>query len=130
MGLKIFQILIFLGTIIAWISLGLIIFYFDPGQISLLGLTIFYVNLFLVLSGTIFIISDFLKSKIFRRQLLVNRVRISVRHAGLFSILVIGWGILKTQGLLQWWNLALLIMILAVLEFFFISSQKQRIVNE
>ena len=119
MGLKIFKILVLLGTVIVWVNISLIIFYFDPEQISLIGLSIFYASLFLALSGTIFLTSDFLKSKIFRKQLLMNRVRVSVRHAGLFSVLIIGWAILKSQNLLQWWNLVLLLMILAVLEFFF-----------
>lgn len=125
MSTKIFSVLVLVGTVFSWLAWGMVIFYFDPSQIGLLGFSIFYLSLFLALSGIIFTILDRLKAKFFRKQLLLSRLRSSVRHAILFSILIIGWGFLKSQNLLSWWVLPLFILILTGLEFFFISSQKK-----
>lgn len=124
MSLKVFLALIIIGTIVSWINFGLVIFYFDPQQTSFLGFSLFYLSLFLGLSGAIFLFSDWLKAKIFKNQLPFYRLKTSGRQAILFTILLIGWAFLKSHGLLRWWNLILLILILATLEFFFISSQK------
>lgn len=125
MSFKSFFFLIILGTVMSWIAWGMVIFNFDPNQISLLQFIAFYVSLFMALGGSIFIVVDWLKSKIFRRQLLVFRVRASIRHGILFSILLLGWAFLQSQNLLAWWVLLLLILVLTVLEFFFISLQRK-----
>lgn len=125
MRFKSFFLLIILGTVLSWIAWGMVIFNFDPNQISLLQFIAFYISLFMALGGTIFIVIDWLKSKVFRRQLLVFRVRASIRHGILFSILLLGWAFLKSQNLLAWWVLLMLILILTVLEFFFISLQRK-----
>lgn len=125
MSFKSFFFLIILGTVMSWIAWGMVIFNFDPNQISLLQFIAFYVSLFMALGGTIFIVIDWLKSKVFRRQLLVFRVRASIRHGILFSILLLGWAFLQSQNLLAWWVLLLLILVLTVLEFFFISLQRK-----
>jgi len=118
-------VLIVLGTIISWLGLGMIILYFDPAQTSFLGFSLFYLSLFLGLSGIIFLLANWLKVKLFKRQLVFIRVKNSLRHAILFTVLFIGWAFLKSHDLLRFWNLLLLILILAVLEFFFISAQKK-----
>ena len=71
MSLKIFLILIVLGTIFSWIAWGMVIFYFDPEKIDVLGFGIFYLSLFLGLSGLFFSVSNWLKAKIFQKQLLL-----------------------------------------------------------
>lgn len=126
MNFKFFLALIILGTIIALASFVLVIFYFDPTQIGFAGFALFYLTLFLALSGVIFLISDSLKAKFNKKLLLYQRLRTSVRHAIFFSLLITGWAFLKASGLLRWWNLLLFILILTLLEFFFISTQKQK----
>lgn len=126
MSYRVFLSLIILGSIISWLSLGLIIFYFDPQKISFVGFSLFYASFFVSLGGLIFLVTNFLKRKFFKDQLLYYRVRNSVRHAIFFSILIIGWAFLKSHDLLRWWNILLLILILTILEFFFISLNKER----
>lgn len=129
MSFKSFFLLIILGTVLSWIAWGMVIFNFDPNRVSWLQFIAFYVSLFMALGGSIFIIIDWLKSKIFKRQLLIFRVRASIRHGILFSILLLGWAFLRSQGLLAWWVLLLLILILTVLEFFFISLQRKSFID-
>ncbi|MAF13395.1 MAG: hypothetical protein CMI53_00675 [Parcubacteria group bacterium] len=125
MSQRVFVVLIVLGTVIASLSWAMIIFYLDPEYTNFFGFSLFYLSFFLTLSGIIFIISDTIKARLFRRQLVYSRLKTSIRQAILFSTLIIGWLFLRSQGLLRWWNILLLILILTALEFFFISSQKK-----
>jgi len=125
MSYKLFSVFVFLGTIISWLSLVMMIFYFNPAETGFLGFSLFYLGLFLALSGLIFIVSDKFKKKIFKKQLLFNRLRVSLRHAILFTVLILSWLFMRSTDLLRWWNLLLLVLILAALEFFFMSYQKQ-----
>ena len=124
MPIKLFSLLILVGTIMAWTAWTMVVVYFNPEQAGILVFIVFYLSLLLSLAGSFYLISDWLKSKIFRRQLLLPRLRASIRHAIFLTLIIITWAILKSQGLLSWWALSLLILIFTVLEFFFISSHK------
>lgn len=125
MSLKSFFLLIILGTIFSWLAWGMVIFNFDPAQIGWMEFISFYISLFLALIGSLLIIMDWFKSKVFRRQLLVFRVRTSVRHGILFSVLLVVWAFLQSQSLVTWWVLLLLVLAITILEFFFISLQRK-----
>ena len=125
MNYKLFLFLILAGTVIAWAMWGAVILNFDPFQTGFLGFAVFYLTLFLGLSGLIFLASTFLKAKLIKKQTPYQRLNVSLRHAVLFVFLLAVWAFLKSQGLLRWWNLLLLILILTTLEFFFISQKKR-----
>lgn len=129
MNYRLFLTLIILGTIISWGAWLAVLFYFDPAQISSLGFILFYASFFMAFGGTVFMVGDGIKARLLKRQMLYHRLRTSIRHSILLTLLVMGWAVLKSYGLLYWWNLALYMMVLTVLEFFFISSQKQRANN-
>ncbi len=126
MSARIFTFLIVISTVISFFSWLITLSRFDPEKIAFLGFLIFYFSLFLWLSGLIFLFTNFLKKIFFKKQLLYYRVRNSVRHAIFFSILILIWAFLKSQNLFRWWNILTLIIILTLLEFFFISCQKQQ----
>ena len=130
MSLKIFFLLIILGTVFSGFNLVFILANFDPNQISFFTFLLFYLSLFFTLAGLIFLISDWLKKKILKNQLWYQRVRTSIRHAIFFSLILTGWAFLKSQKLLRWWVLILFILILTALEFFFISLQKPKTIYE
>ena len=125
MSFRAFLILIIFGAVISLLGLGMSIFYFNPDQISFIGFSVFYLSLFLSLTGTIFLVSDWFKSKIIKKQLLFFRLRNSVRHSILFTTLILGWLWLRSYQLLQWWSLVLFILMLVVAEFFFMSLYKK-----
>jgi len=126
MSFMVFLILIITGTVIAWLTWAMMIFNFDPTQGSLLSFLLFYLCSFLAFSGLFFLIISKIRAKFKKDELLFYRLRASVRQAILFTILILGWAILQSQNLLRWWNLLFLIIILAVIEFFFISLSQPR----
>lgn len=109
---------------IAW---GLVVFYTDPVQAGFLSFSLFYLSLFLTLSGLILLVGNYIRGRFFKKQLIEQRLKTSLRQAIFFSVLIIGWLVLKSQGLAHWWVIVFFILILTVLEFFFISFQKQKV---
>src|SRR3989344_1747187 len=125
MTMRVFLFFVTVGTILFWAGWGIIIFFLDPEQATVLSLAIFYVSLFLALVGTIFLFGNALRTRFLKRQLLNNRLSTSLRQAVFFSALIFGWGLLQIYGLATWWNIILLILALTILEFFFISRRKR-----
>src|SRR3989338_5328985 len=100
MPIKLFSLLILLGTILAWTAWGMIVVYFNPEQAGILVFGAFYASLYLGLSGSFYLIADWAKSKIFRRQLLLLRLRTSVRHSIFFSLIIVAFAVFKIHCLI------------------------------
>ena len=127
--MRVFLFFITVGAVLFWLGWGIIIFYLDPEQASILNFVSFYVSLFLALVGTIFLFGNALRAKFFKRQLLNSRVSTSFRQAIFFAALIFGWATLQSFGLASWWNVILLILILTVLEFFFVSQRRRGVLS-
>jgi len=126
MNYKLFIILIVLGTVLSLVNSVMIIINFDPFQVGILGLVVFYLSMFLVLAGLFFLLANLVGEKFFAKPKSLMRLKASLRHGVMFSILILGWAFMTSQDILRWWNLLLLILILTVLEFLFISLERER----
>ena len=115
--------LIVVGTIVSLASFWLVVTSVDPTQTTSGGFFLFYAGLFLSLIGVLFFIGNFLRRR-FSRQLDYIRISAAMRQAVFLSALVIGWRMLHERGLATWYNVLLLIAVLTMLEFFFISRHK------
>lgn len=125
MGIKTFYFLIAVGTVIAAVAAGRLMTSLDPSNAGGLAFIFFYVSSFLVLGGMYLLISEFLKRRFTGHKAADQRLARSVRHSLFFASLIIGWLLLKSFGLVRWWNVLLLIVVLTLLEFFFISFKRQ-----
>lgn len=96
----------------------------DPTITNWLGLTLFYLALFLSLSGTLALIGFMFQFFILKKDLAFNLVKKSFRRALVFSFFIILLLILKAQGLFNWLNLLLLIIIFVIGEIF-VSGYKK-----
>jgi len=124
MSSRLFVILVFIGTLIAAVSLVFEIIYIDPTNAGFVGISLFFVSLFLTLLGVIFGSGNWLRRQFFKKQLLSERFKTSLRQAAFFSILLCGWLWLKSHNLASWWVIIIFILLLTALEFLFISLQK------
>lgn len=98
----------------------------DPMATNWLGFVLFYLALFISLTGTIAIIGFILRFIALKKELAFNLVKVAFRQSFLFSLFVIIILILKSQSLFNWLNLLLLVIIFTILELFLISYQKSR----
>lgn len=98
----------------------------DPTATNWLGFILFYLSLFLSLSGTSALIGFIFRFVALKKELAFNLVKIAFRQSFLFSIFIIFLLILKSQELFNWINLILLVIVFAILELFFINYKKSR----
>lgn len=114
-----------LTTVVCWAAWAMIINITNPAEAGFWGFFFFYASLFLALAGTLSVIGFFIRKLVLKEELAFRHVAVSFRQAVLFAILVVGSLILQSKGLLTWWNILLFILVLTILEFFFISFKKQ-----
>ena len=125
MSLNKYLIFMGLGALIAWGAWLFVIYGMNPEEAGILVFVFFYLTLFFALTGTFSVIGFFIRKLALKNELAFRHVVVSFRQAILFSILIVGSLFLESRGLLTWWNVILFILILTVLEFFFISFRVQ-----
>ncbi len=98
----------------------------DPSSTNWLGFVLFYLALFLSLSGTIALLGFIFRFFALKKELAFNLVKISFRQSFIFSLFVIFLLLLKSWDLFNWLNLTLLIIIFIILELFLAGYRKSR----
>lgn len=123
MNLRSYLLGMFLSTIVCWVAFGLILYYVNPYNSGPLGLIAFYVSLFFASVGTLTLIGFYLRVWFSKNEVLFAHVNPSFRQAILLSIILVGSLVLQGFGLLTWWDGALFVLAIVLLEFYFISRK-------
>ena len=124
MTLRSYLISMIAGTLAAWAGVGMILGLTDPTDARAVVLFIFYAALFLALTGTLSLIGFGLRIWLLKQHYFVSRqVLVAFRQAMLLSLLLITALILQSKGILTWWNGALILGALTLLESFFITAK-------
>lgn len=120
MSLKLYMILLSVGTALCWAAWLVVLFTMDPESAGGIALISFYVSLFLALIGTFTLGGFSLRALVGKNKLPFKFIGISVRQGALFAVLIIVSLMLQGADLFQWWSAIFLILALAVLEAFFL----------
>lgn len=126
MTLKNYLFVMSVLTIVCWGTFFFVASLIDPTITNWLGFVLFYFALFLSLSGTIALIGFIFRFFALKKELAFNLVKTSFRQSFVFSLFIVLLLILKTQGMFNWLNLILLVVIFIILELFLISNKKSR----
>ncbi len=126
MATKFFTFLITAGAALSWLGWFLLLFNINPEKAGFFAFFAFYCSMFLALSGTIFFLGKFLRRRLSKRKPMYLQINISLRQAFLFATLVVAAAILQSHRLLNFWNGIVLVLIMAMFEFFFIVYSRQR----
>ncbi|MFA6427931.1 MAG: hypothetical protein WCW02_00100 [Candidatus Buchananbacteria bacterium] len=121
MSLKSLLATLWACTLLLWLTWSLVLFKIDPIEGGFLAISFFYSSLVLALLGTFVLAGYYLRRYRQPEALPYRLVVISLRQGWWFSLVVLITLILQSQNWLTWWNVALLILALGILEFFFIS---------
>jgi hypothetical protein len=123
MALRTYLIGIFIGTILCWAAWGLTISNIDPTDAGILGLASFFSSLFFALAGTFGLIGFYIRVWLSGNEIIYENIGLSFRQGVLISLCIIG--ILALQGIrmLTWWNGILLVLIIIMLEFYFMAKR-------
>ncbi len=118
MTAKNYSLIMGLATIIAWVGFFTIIFNFDPQEANWVIFLLFYLALFLSVSGTLSIVGFFARILLLRKRSIARYlVRESFRQAIIVAVVLVVTLILQAVRILTWWNMVLLILAAAILEF-------------
>lgn len=125
-----YLVILAISILLSWGACFYILFNFDPFKINLFVLSFFYFTLFLALLGT-FSVLFLLIHRFFRREEVIGRqIKISLRQAFLFSILIIISLVLLRQKILTWWNFVLLFLAFLALERVICSTNRKSAPNK
>ena len=112
------------ATVICWSAFSFVLWTVNPEITSWLGFLLFYLSLFLALSGTAAIVGFLVRFVGLKHELAFYSVRIAWRQSFLFAFLIIAILFLSAHSLLTWLNLLLLVMGLSILEYFLLNYSK------
>ena len=98
----------------------------NPFATNWLGFLLFYVSLFIALSGLSTLLGFLIRFVILKKGLAFNLVKLSFRQSFLFSLFFVFALFLQASNILNWINSIFLILGFSVLELFLIGSKKNR----
>ena len=124
MTLRGYLIIMTLATLVCWSAWAYILWIINPEVTNWIGFLLFYLSLFLALTGTATLIGFVIRFMALKQELAFRSVKEAFRQSFLFSALIIVSLFLVTKDLFTWLNLFFLIIGLSVLEFFLISYKK------
>lgn len=114
-------------TLLCWGIFALMLNLIDPTATNWLGFMFFYVALFLALSGTAALLGFIIRFVALKRDLVFYAVSTAFRQSFLFALFIVISLFLLSNNLFTWLNVALLLIIFAILELFVASYKKSRI---
>ncbi len=118
MTAKNYSIIMGLATIVAWVGFFTIIFNFNPQEANWVIFLLFYVALFLAVSGSLAIIGFVVRLFFVRKRMILRDVvSESFRQAIIVAAALVVTLLLQSIRILTWWNMSLLILAAAALEF-------------
>jgi len=127
MTLKNYLIVMGLMTAVCWSIFAVMLNLIDPTSTNWLGFILFYVALFLSLTGTAALVGFVIRFVALQRELAFYAVSTAFRQSFLFALFIIISLNLLHFSLFTWLNVILLLMIFAILELFIASYKKSRI---
>jgi hypothetical protein len=111
-------------TVVCWTAWTYILIIINPAVTNWIGFLLFYVSLFLALTGTAALVGLLIRFIALKHELVFKSVKEAFRQSFLFAFLIVAVLFLISRDLFTWLNLGLLIVGLSVLEFFLLSYTK------
>ena len=126
MTLKKYLMVTAIATAVCWTVFLFISSIVNPETTSLLGFLLFYLALFMAISGTASLVGFLIRFVALRHELAFYAVKIAYRQSFMFALFIIITLILLSQNLFTWLNLIMLIIIFVASEMMMIHAQKNR----
>jgi hypothetical protein len=125
MDIKQLLTVVTIATAIFWTVWASVLNKIDPFNAEVFGFLLFYLTIFFALLGTLFLISFFYRKIFSKFSIEFNIVGISFRQSFFLSLLAVSLLILQGVRALNIINSLLLVAVIVVIEFFFLSYKKR-----
>lgn len=127
MTLRQYLILVGLGTLIGFVTLLTVLYNVNPFEAGFIGFVLFYLSAAMTLVGLLSLAGFGIRMAIYRHEGIVLReVTTAFRQACFLTLVLVGSLFLQSQSLLAWWNILIFVVVLTILELFFVSSRYSR----
>lgn len=114
-----------LGSGFSWTAFFLVLFTVPPDGAGTLGEAFFFGSLFMALTGTFTLLG--VLGRIRRSRLLpALHLTPAFRQSVLTSLAVVGLLVLQRFRILRWWNMLLLVVLVAGLDLFFARRDREQ----
>jgi len=125
MHLRAYLMAMGLATVLAAATFFLVLFQLDPGLTGALGFTLFYLSLLLTLVGVLSMVGFLARALTRRTEVLSRLAVIAFRQATLISALTVAALFLHGERLLSWWNALILVALVTMIEFLFLTGARR-----
>lgn len=115
------------ATLLCWGALALVVFFVNPESSGSFGILIFFLAIFFAVTGSTALLGFLLRHFFQPHEFAALKVKNSFRQGIWLGLIVVATLYLSSRGLAAWWNLTLLVLILAALEFFWVSIKKNNV---
>jgi hypothetical protein len=129
MTLKSYLLLMSVASASCWSVFVFVVSTIDPLSTNWLGFLLFYCSFILSVAGTFSIFGFLVRFKILKRTLAFRQAAESFRQSFLISLLSAAVLFLSSRSLLSWINLALLVAGISLLEYFWVSRARAKIIR-
>ena len=110
-----------IAAILCWAAFAMAVLSVNPYKADFISITSFFVSLFFAISATLTAIIFFFRGRKEDENSLARKLGVSFRHAALIALAICGLLILQAFRILTWWDGALLVIAILLIEFYFRS---------
>lgn len=110
-----------LCTLVALVSLGLVIYYINPVRDGILGMVLLYVSLFFSITGIATLFLFWLRRTFSKNEVVYSNVGTSFRQGALIAFTVCALLLLQSFRLLVWWDGGIAVAGVLLIELWFLS---------
>jgi len=112
-----------ISTVILFIAWAVVVGNVDPEKSGLIGKVLFYLSLFLFLSGLFILILTWIRRKMEGDEMVFRQLGLNFREGILLAILVVGLLLLQSVKVLIWWDGLLVTAGIFLVELYFLSRK-------
>lgn len=126
MTLKRYLTFMAVATALAWAAWLLVLLKVSPDEVGGWGISLFFISLLMALWGSFTLLGMVIRFLFLKREIVYYQVVNSYRQGLIVAFVITSILLLRSLGILAWWNLILLILGLGILESYFLSFQKTK----
>ena len=112
---------ILIASLFGWVSWFVVVYKLSPFSQQSLSLSLFYLSLFVALSGSFALLLYFLRVWANKKEIYNAHLNASLRQGVLLSMMIVIGLAFQRLRVLTWWDGLLLLAIILLIEFYFMN---------
>jgi hypothetical protein len=124
MGLRVYLLLIGLGTVLSWFAWCIVLFTMSPVDSGWIGFSMFYITFGTALAGTLTLLFSIIRVYLLHRNVIEREIRTSFRHAVLCALITIASLALSASGHFSFWYTLGLLIVSVTVEYLFLQAHR------